>query len=573
MGFRSSVMADLGRVRRREEDLRGQLARVASPDDAEPRRVLVGRVVDGGNLPTTVPRVYLVEPDQVAVESGLTEGATPTLTPIEGSVPVLVLGPTVPGVGSALTARLVEGIWVSGSSVQAPCPEGVETSLTIRVARYCNPGNATPQNDLWIEGATVTVSDQDEVYPPRVGTTDASGYTTIVLDGPGTFLVRVDLPSPSDCQLFIEGGEILECEQRTLPTVSPCCGEVCVEVFDYDTGLPIEGATITVHSPTLNETPQVMGVTDSEGVLCFSPRRTMKAGATSIVATKDGYFQEHVIACEDCNCEDTVQYAIALFPSSVFVPWRGPLGLNASWTLAQCPPPEDCFDRFTHRFPYIYRRVMYADFAGPGPIFGGDKTGIPLTYIGNGIWEGLTTGGYGIRRRITRTGPATWETTNSRYDFPVARVRVRFEQIPPNFLDPARTLAWLEWRNYLDAAGTIVPVNDYILGGTGNPFTGPIGTWRESFWHESICLPENLFRYYPSTILNARCLEPSDPANDQPCSVIWNQFGRVNQVEGLGANNSGPCAPVDLSGLYWCSRANICTEYGSPLSATFALYE
>lgn len=73
--------------------------------------VLVGRVCDGGLIPTAVPRVALVRP--LINSAAETEGASRTVTLRECGVEVVFLGPRVPRPDDEVVARLIQGVWIA----------------------------------------------------------------------------------------------------------------------------------------------------------------------------------------------------------------------------------------------------------------------------------------------------------------------------------------------------------------------------------------------------------------------------------------------------------------------------
>lgn len=85
---------------------------------------IVGKVVDDGNMPTSVPNDFLINIGTVG--GPLLEGAPLTFTPVPGvNENVVVLGPGVPVAGDLLIARLAPGSrWVSESprkKKKSPC--------------------------------------------------------------------------------------------------------------------------------------------------------------------------------------------------------------------------------------------------------------------------------------------------------------------------------------------------------------------------------------------------------------------------------------------------------------------
>ncbi len=95
----------------------------------------LGRVYSGGAIPTAMPGVFLTHPLVISVAES--EGAVPTVTQdTTVSVPVVVVGSTVPVVGDDVLARLIDGVWVG--QVAGPT----------RPYMNCTPCNI-PQQDLY----------------------------------------------------------------------------------------------------------------------------------------------------------------------------------------------------------------------------------------------------------------------------------------------------------------------------------------------------------------------------------------------------------------------------------------
>lgn len=93
------ISEELNLARRRLAQLEAALANRAGQSEGRP---WIGQVIDGGAMPTTVPRVYLVRPYRPSWPEQ--EGATwdwPELSGQRG-VPVLVLGPEAPEEGTGI---------------------------------------------------------------------------------------------------------------------------------------------------------------------------------------------------------------------------------------------------------------------------------------------------------------------------------------------------------------------------------------------------------------------------------------------------------------------------------------
>lgn len=117
-------------LRRRWDDLRGPGEAAVSPSTSAPdvqstaaTPRFVGRVVNGGSIPTSTDRVFLVNP---ALLSGAeSEGAAASaVVDSSRTIPVVVIGSTVPKAGDLLVAFAVAGRWVArmgGSTPSIAC--------------------------------------------------------------------------------------------------------------------------------------------------------------------------------------------------------------------------------------------------------------------------------------------------------------------------------------------------------------------------------------------------------------------------------------------------------------------
>jgi hypothetical protein len=102
-------------------------AAIAGPPAPRGTLRFVGRVVNGGAMPSQTERVFLLQP--VQLDGPEAEGATASLV-ADGSrtIPVIVLGQTPPQPGNLLVVQAVGGRWVaqagasSSSKACSPCP-------------------------------------------------------------------------------------------------------------------------------------------------------------------------------------------------------------------------------------------------------------------------------------------------------------------------------------------------------------------------------------------------------------------------------------------------------------------
>ncbi len=102
---------DLRTERNRLKAITDQTARIIRPRPFATPRYL-GQVYNGGAMPSSTGKWFLTHP--VAIDGAETEGASGTVTAdTSTSVPVLVIGSTVPSVGDVLVAHHVGGRWVA----------------------------------------------------------------------------------------------------------------------------------------------------------------------------------------------------------------------------------------------------------------------------------------------------------------------------------------------------------------------------------------------------------------------------------------------------------------------------
>lgn len=138
-------------IRRSLADADDRRDRSLAPDGRGGAAYL-GRVYDGGAIPTVVPRVFLTHPVEFDVADAA--GATPVAHVGVESVPVLVLGPTVPAVDDDLTALQIEGLWVAAmggypSTPSTPCTPcaiprvDLNLALTYRIGPGAGAGSAS----------------------------------------------------------------------------------------------------------------------------------------------------------------------------------------------------------------------------------------------------------------------------------------------------------------------------------------------------------------------------------------------------------------------------------------------
>lgn len=448
-----------------------------------------------------------------------------------------------------------------------PCCDPViecPTTLTVRVRSRCDPAGAT----TYISGATVTAADQAGVQPDVTDTTDADGEAILVLDNAGgTYDVTVTLAD--GCAETVEGVVVAACERKTLPDVAPCCGELCVEVYDHDSGLAIAGATVS---------PFGFAATDAAGSACVTPFANQQNSFFGVTAT--GYINARgtLKFCLPCDCAPlaSANHPVSMFPDSVYV-LAGVRG--QSYT---CTEEADCLLGKTARPTNVFKLAMFVDLAGPEAIFGSASTGVQVDWDGAaadsdlGAWVGWTTGGYAYKvTRVYSEATGTWaETARERFDFPKARVRVVAETAP----DVNSTI--LQWTNYVDSGGATPASPSYVFSTSGTPGTDGytvVALAAETYCTGGVPYP---FEIWNGFAPSGRIVLFGDPEPITTDTLTeFRELGLVTSTANAGhyfkAFNFGMCAPVDVSGAFWVGFGGYgqCTEYDTIPSATFALYE
>lgn len=427
-----------------------------------------------------------------------------------------------------------------------PCPE--PEAIRVYVRDYCTLAPA--------EGATVTARDVAEVFGDATAYADADGLAVVELDGPGTFDVDVTV---GGCTETIEGVVVLECERLRLPDAAPCCGQMCLDVYDYDTADPIAGAAVS--GTWAGGHP----ATDAGGLSCGPPHRTSPVpGIDRYSVSAAGYIPRNNYAtCLDCDCEATQTIPVALFPESDYV-------IGGCGALGTHCPAEDLCDA-TGRPPTIYKREMFADLSGPEPIFGAGASGLSLALISGAscprIWEGWTAGGYGwaVEQEFNATTRTYTEVGRTRLDFPTARVRVVSGETPPITFG---NQCYLEWQNFVDDPGTVPATGGLVLSSVGTP--GTTGYRRTILLAERYCTVSGFDIYtYPLAVRNHAA--PSGNSVDGVC-VASRWLRAPDRHEYRRELSALMCAPVDVAGTFWCSQPCGPYSYGTE-TASYALYE
>jgi hypothetical protein len=131
---------------RGDDEMAPRAAAAFSPPSRGTPRFL-GRVLDGGAMPTQTGRVFLVNPARI--DGTEAEGSTASFAvDSTRSVPVVLIGGSPPSAGDLLVALAVGGRWVADGSPHAglgcsPCPIP-RRNLTVSWAGGLGGGGSTP---------------------------------------------------------------------------------------------------------------------------------------------------------------------------------------------------------------------------------------------------------------------------------------------------------------------------------------------------------------------------------------------------------------------------------------------
>jgi hypothetical protein len=118
-------------LRRRIDDAYGRLARRRARRSGLGSPAMLGKVVDGGNMPHGVPGVFRLKPQRVSFLER--EGAPVSFHDLAGQPVTTVLRNKAPAAGNMLPSRLIGGRWVSefGVAKEAPCCQCVPKVLVL----------------------------------------------------------------------------------------------------------------------------------------------------------------------------------------------------------------------------------------------------------------------------------------------------------------------------------------------------------------------------------------------------------------------------------------------------------
>jgi hypothetical protein len=200
----ASAADELAQARRRLDALALRLDRLRNgPAAGSP--MVIGTVYDGGSIPSTTPRVFLVHP--VSVGGTEDEGEDATFPADAGQgIPVVVLGPSVPVVGDRIRARRVGGRWVAMT-----CAAGIGLPPVLCVCTPTPPDDVTlstgaGETPLAGDGATLSWEGYVDFYAtvapgqgtgPTFGTQDRTegwtdAYVRVVCEGEGIIYAYIN---------------------------------------------------------------------------------------------------------------------------------------------------------------------------------------------------------------------------------------------------------------------------------------------------------------------------------------------------------------------------------------------
>lgn len=424
---------------------------------------------------------------------------------------------------------------------EPPCPE--PEAITVKVWKYCVPYTSPEAHP----GVTVTVTDVDGVLPAVQGTTDADGLVTVETGGPGTFDVTIDT---GECVEVIEDVVVRQCERLRLPDQAPCCGQLCIESYDYDTGLEVPGSPIcrTILKPLEGPYGAYAG---ADGY--FGPSGPFFFGGDDCVGP--------------CNCADGYikTLAVALYPWSNYTLAWGRWGACYPVQEDPCGIGRDPCDYET-RFWWAVRRRLFATLGGAEPVVGGGGNvtlDLIHEYWAHGdprelAWQGdATFAGHGYLVTSEYVNGIWTETARTRVDFDFLRVRVVCDQ------DYNGDRAYFQITNYWTPPGQADPV--------------PVAPWSRdngdgsttALVPETYCEVNGVDRFtYPYAISNGRAM--LCPGQSAAAAHTY-YYGIAGPHHYCG----GPHAMMDVAGTLWVGRWDgwQCNDYHARPEVTYRIWE
>lgn len=538
---------EIRKIKEENQSLRARIKFLDLPD--RPAR-FVGKVVDNGALPTEPNRVHLVRPEKAAWPS--TEGASTNWTDGSGFVAVGVLGDALTA-GTRVEAWLVEGYWLAESvpAAEEPpseCPPGEETRVCVEVREPKVEGASIP-----LPGVDVDITKSPSGTPVGSGQTDQTGYYCVLVDSTGMYMINAcyDWGHSSGPCCGMKAVTVAELCTEAFAQIMLCCSEICVNVIDYDTGLPISGVTVTG--------PGGSGVTDSNGDVCFNVTGFL-TGAQYIGSHPD-YWESGTGSCVSVPCFATTNYTLALYPKSKYVRLSPQCGL--------CPEDNRC-DNPTARNPYFIPKTLYVKFNGPSQIFGSlNNTNIQLD------WDPTTSDDMTV-------GSIRWKSTCLNSGAPlecikganVTTVNYRSTNVTLTYFESSDLCrAILHFQNYLSVDCGVTPYDPADFNCESTPFTPALLTGVR------YCVQNGtgtVLARYPAGVKLQWMPDP-----DSTCDVLWpvlnSQCGQQGFSDDSAQGFSKLCGPVDrINYLFWCGCSDFADSdcLGDPRpTATYSLFE
>jgi Carboxypeptidase regulatory-like domain len=270
---------------------------------ASPR--FVGQVYNGGNMPSTVPAIYLTHPVQLGggeIEGGTASYSVDTST----SVPVVFLG-HVPSVGDYETVWGASGRWVTGAGASS-------TTCNTTICVNCL-GTA-------ISGATVTIT--SGMTTIATGTTGSNGCVTLAIGSAGSYTVTIAASGYNT----VSGTYTLTCGGTT--AIGLCACGACFGATPPDTlTLTISGGAGGNIVVTLNRIPNEYtweGTNETAVVIDATITCSSTGLALSLTETFNGEclganYYPAVVTCNCLSC--CVPSLISVSCNPIDIIWDG----------------------------------------------------------------------------------------------------------------------------------------------------------------------------------------------------------------------------------------------------------
>jgi hypothetical protein len=314
-------------LRERIRDLEAAIDRRRQQSQPGTPRFLA-QVYNGGNYPTSVPRVFLTNP--VTIDAGDAEAATPSYTAdTSQSIPVVVLN-QLPAPGDILPAFADGGRWVAektGSS--STC----NVTICVRQTCFCNEVSSATVTIKTGGGATVAT-----------GTTGTNGCVTLNIGSAGTYTVITSALGFTD---------------HTFTNQTLACGNTYTYGIGTGTEPPFAGTTLTLSwncplvacaptgSVTLTWSTTSLAWLSAEGAVfagCIAPLTAVVSCNNVAVSLCVGAVVGHtgsgdpIVSCSFTNTCDYSSGTASMFTCDPFeAMWSlsstDGCGCSVSWTL------------------------------------------------------------------------------------------------------------------------------------------------------------------------------------------------------------------------------------------------